>query len=93
MSEPQQIQISLEPNIFTISNINLNATEEEFTLLLMSGSNARQYSLSPKHAKRFSMLLQKSIADYEKQHGELKTELPTITNQTESKKFGFQAQE
>ena len=92
MAEPQQIQINLEPNVHTITNINLNPSEEEFILLLMSGNNARQYSLNPKHAKRFSMLLQKSIEEYEQKFGELKTELPKVTNQTEAKKFGFQAE-
>ncbi len=89
MAEPQPIQISLEPNVSTITNINLNPGEEEFILLLMSGNNARQYSLSPKHAKRFSMLLQKSIEEYEQKFGELKTELPQVNNQTEAKKIGF----
>ncbi len=92
MAEQQQIQINLEPNVHTITNINLNPTEEEFILMLMSGNNARQYSMNPKHAKRFSMLLQNAIAEYEKKFGELKTELPTVNNQTETKKFGFQAE-
>lgn len=94
MSEPQQIQVNLEPNVFTISNINLNAGEEEFVMLLMSGNNARQYSLAPKHAKRFAMVLNNAIEAYEKQYGELKTELPKAQpNQTEVKKFGFQPQD
>ena len=92
MPEQQQIQINLEPNVHTITNINLNPGEEEFILLIMSGNNARQYSMNPKHAKRFSMLLQNAINEYEKKFGELKTELPTVNNnQTETKKFGFQA--
>ncbi len=94
MPEQQQIQINLEPNVFTISNINLNAGEEEFIMLLMSGNNARQYSLAPKHAKRFAMVLNNAIEAYEKQYGELKTELPKAQpNQTQQKPMGFQTEE
>ncbi len=93
MSEEQTIQINVEPNLIAISGVRVLPTEEEFNLQILSGNMMRQYSMSPKHAKRLSMLLNNSIAEYESKFGELKTELPTVNNQTETKKFGFNVEE
>lgn len=35
-----------------------------------------RFALTPKHAKRFKLLLDKTLEEYEKRNGELKTELP-----------------
>ncbi len=93
MPEQQPIPMNLDPNAYTITNISVGHSEEDFTLQIASGNQLRLYTLSPKHAKPAMMLLQKNIEDYEQKFGKLKTELPTVTNQTETKKFGFNVDE
>lgn len=64
--------------------------EENFHLVLSSGRQLTEYSLSPKHAKRLLMLLQLNIDLYEKLFGELKTSLPVAKKDTgQQKKIGF----
>lgn len=90
-----------EPNLVKLEDVHFALTqafvlfgEEEFLIALVSGSLGRQYHLSPKHAKRLYLRLQQQIQSYERQFGELKTELPTGTGQaTGGKSFGFQVQE
>jgi len=41
---------------------------------LRSGTQASIYSLTPQHAKRLQQYLAHQIADFEKQHGEIKAE-------------------
>ncbi len=93
MSEQEQIKIALEPTAIYANGIFITPQEEEFRIQIVSGHIAREYVLSPKHAKRVSLLLQKQIADYESKFGQLKTELPTIPNQTQPKKIGFAVEE
>lgn len=89
----EQKQIQLEPNAHFVSGITIASTEEEFILHIISGHTARNYTLTPKHAKRVLMLLQKTVSDYESKFGELTTKLPEAPNQTQSKKIGFSTEE
>ena len=89
MNEPTPVPINLDPNIYTISNVNIGSSEEEFTIQIASGNQLRQYSLSPKHAKRLSLLLVKVLEGYEKTFGTLITQLPEVPKETEKKSFGF----
>lgn len=93
MAEQQPIQINLEPIAFSVTNVSISHNGEEFAIHMISGNQARLYNINPKHAKRVMMLLQNTIKDYEDKFGELKTELPTVNNQTENKKFGFNIEE
>jgi hypothetical protein len=91
MEENQQIQINMDLQLFSLSNVNVAFDEENFALVLMSGNSARRYVASPKHAKRLMLLLQSKIAEYEKSFGELKTSLPSVKNESSKKEkaFGF----
>ena len=89
MNEPTPIPMNLDPNAYAISNVSIASSEEDFGITITSGNQVRFYNLSPKHAKRVMLLLQKEVANYETKFGELLTELPTVPNQTEKKTFGF----
>lgn len=70
--------------------VNMMYNEEGFNFLITSGNQGRQFTATPKHAKRISMLLEKQIKEYEKQFGEIKTQLPEIPKQSqEENKIGF----
>jgi len=71
-------EIKAEPNIYHLSNVKLAFNEENFLLLLESGSQIYQFQLHPKHAKRILLRLTEKIGEYEKKFGELKTDLPPI---------------
>lgn len=83
--EQKEIKINLDPNVYTIGNINISFDEEQFVFTIFSGNQARRFSVSPKHAKRVFLLLQKQIVDYEKKFGTLETRLP---EKMETKKEG-----
>ena len=86
----QQIQVNLDPNIYFITMVNMLFNEEGFNFLITSGNQGRQFTATPKHAKRISMLLEKQIKEYEKQFGEIKTQLPEMPKQSqEENKLGF----
>jgi hypothetical protein len=88
--EPQAIQINLDPNLYAITNVNIISDEEMFHLMIMSGNQGRQFTATPKHAKRIYLLLTKQIEEYEKKFGEIKTQLPERPkNTTEEPKVGF----
>jgi hypothetical protein len=65
--------------------------EEMFHFLLTSANQGRQFVATPKHAKRIALLLNQQIAAFEKQFGEIKTQLPTNKPQEtkEETKLGF----
>lgn len=81
--------IALEPSEHAIANINVAWDEELFHIMLQSGPSGRLYAISPKHAKRFLLLLQREIEKYEKKFGMLTTELPEIKTGTGPKGLGF----
>ncbi len=89
METPQQIQMNLDPNMYALSGVRIIPNEEEFILQTVTGSQMRQYSMTPKHAKRLLLLLTSTVKDYEDKFGELITQLPEVVNQTEKKEFGF----
>ncbi len=74
--QQKQIQLNVDPNAYYISMVNMRFDEEGFHFLLASGNQGRQFMASPKHAKRIYLLLKQQIENYEKQFGEIKTQLP-----------------
>lgn len=90
-----QIQINMDPNSYMITMVNMGFDEEMFHFLITSGNQGRQFTASPKHAKRIYLLLQKQIEEYEKKFGEIKTQLPSgpvpggPKNTSENPKLGF----
>jgi len=88
--EQPQVQISLDPNSYAITNVNIASDEEMFHLLITSGNQGRQFTVTPKHAKRIYLLLKQQIELYEKKFGEIKTQLPQAQdNKSEETKVGF----
>jgi len=88
--EQKQIQINLDPNVYMITMMSMAFNEEHFNFLITSGNQGRQFTATPKHAKRIYMLLKQQVEAYEKQFGEIKTELPQRTQTTqEENKVGF----
>lgn len=75
--ETQAIQINLDPNSYAITNVSIASDEEMFHFFITSGNQGRQFTSTPKHAKRIYLLLKQQLETYEKQFGEIKTQLPT----------------
>ncbi len=61
------------PKLFCES-INLGFTPEYFVIGLSSGSQGTIYTLTPQHVKRLEQYLKHQIAEYQKEHGEIKAE-------------------
>src|SRR6185369_15200137 len=76
MDQPKEIPVNFEPFITALTGANILFDEEQFIFVLQSGNFMRRYSLNPKHAKRFMLLLEKQIGEYEKANGKLNTALP-----------------
>ena len=90
--EQPQIQINMDPNSYMITMVNMGFDEEMFHFMITSANQGRQFSATPKHAKRIYLLLKQQIENYEKQFGEIKTQLPSMPqnpNSTEDPKLGF----
>lgn len=88
--QPQQIQLGVDPNAYTITSMNMGFDEEMFHFLIASGNQGRQFISTPKHAKRIYLLLKQQIEEYEKKFGELKTQLPQRPQFTQDEKpVGF----
>ena len=88
--ESQQIQLNVDPNVYLITLMNMGFNEEFFNFLIASGNQGRQFSATPKHAKRIYLLLKQQIENYEKQFGEIITKLPERPQTTqEENKLGF----
>jgi len=69
----KQDDLKHAPKLFCES-ITVAFTSEFFVMGLSSGTQASIYSLTPQHAKRLQQYLAHQIADFEKQHGEIKAE-------------------
>ena len=90
----QQVQINLDPNSYMITMMNMGFDEEMFHFLVTSANQGRQFVATPKHSKRIYLLLKQQIENYEKQFGEIKTQLPDPKgtppkNSAEEPKVGF----
>lgn len=59
------------PKLFCES-ISVGYTPEYFVMGLTSGAQGSIYSLTPQHTKRLVQYLSHQIAEYEKEHGEIK---------------------
>lgn len=55
-------------------NIRFGYSPEFFIMGLSSGTQTSVYSLTPQHTKRLLKYLAHEIAQFEKQHGEIKAE-------------------
>jgi hypothetical protein len=91
MDQSKEIPLNFEPFITALTGANILFDEEQFIFIMQSGNFMRRYALTPKHAKRFTLLLEKQVADYEKANGKLDTELPQIGAKlsTGEDSFGF----
>jgi hypothetical protein len=58
-------------------NVNMAFNEEFFLFVFTSGNRQTEYALTPKHAKRLLMLLERNIRQYEEKLGVLDTRLPS----------------
>ena len=64
--EQKEIKINLDPNLYAVVNVSIAFDEEQFVFTIFSGNQARRFSVSPKHAKRILLLLEKQISEYKK---------------------------
>ena len=86
------IKVNLDPVLYSVNNVMIAFSEEEFVFNIFSGNQARRFVASPKHAKRIFLLLEKQIGDYEKKFGKLETKLPERmgTGREKEEPLGFQ---
>jgi hypothetical protein len=91
MTEELKFPLQLALEDIGITDFAVQANEEQFILQITGGALIRRYHVSPKHAKRILLLLQRWIGAFEDKFGELKTALPEATQ--EEKKIGFQVQD
>ena len=89
VEEQKVIKVNLDPILYTITNVNIGFSEEEFIFTIFSGNQARRFSATPKHAKRISLLLEKRIDEYEKKFGKVETQLPERMGTEREKPIGF----
>jgi len=82
----------VETGMYYLTGATIALSEEDIRFLLSSHNTSQYYALSPKHAKRFLLLLKSKIDEYEKKYGELKVKHPMLTPRKESKKLGFSFQ-
>jgi hypothetical protein len=75
--QQHQMPISVDPNIYALTNVSIISNDEDFLFALTSGAQIKQFLANPKHAKRIYLLLKQQVENYEKQFGEIKTQLPT----------------
>ena len=74
------------PKVFCES-INVAFTPEFFVMSLSSGYQSSIYSLTPQHMKRLQQYLTHQVAEYEKSHGEVKTQWsPNIVSPLQPRK-------
>lgn len=75
-------------------NVLVNFDKENFQMLMMSGGPARLYVVSPEHAKRIKLLLERQLEAYEKKFNrKIDTSLPTAAPATADEEVGFKVQE
>jgi hypothetical protein len=87
------IQFQARPEIPFVTNIQVSVSEEFAIFNIFSGNQVYRFALTPEHAKRVLLLLEKEIGKFEVKHGEIKTSLPEAQEQgKEGTSIGFQAQ-
>lgn len=68
-------------------SINVAFTPEFFVMSLSSGDQSSIYSLTPQHMKRLQQYLTHQVSEYEKAHGEVKTQWnPNIVSPLQPKR-------
>jgi hypothetical protein len=72
---PKPTHVALEDKTLALTDMQIGFDEELFVFLPVAGSRGVQYHLSPKHAKRFSILLAQSVKSYEQMYGTLETKV------------------
>ena len=87
--ETKQIKVNLDPTLYALSNVNIGFNEEVFDFLMISGNQARQFRVSPNHAKRIFLLLERQIREYEKKFKKIEAELPEKMETSSEEKIGF----
>ncbi|PIQ07460.1 MAG: hypothetical protein COW72_00230 [Candidatus Nealsonbacteria bacterium CG18_big_fil_WC_8_21_14_2_50_37_10] len=87
--EQKEIKINLDPNLYAVVNVSIAFDEEQFVFTIFSGNQARRFSVSPKHAKRILLLLEKQISEYKKKFGILETKLPEKMETRKEEPLGF----
>ena len=87
--KPKEIKVNLDPNLYALTFVKISFAEEHFQFLLNAGNQARQFLATPKHSKRIHLLLERSIAQYEKQFGKIETHLPKKKEATQEQELGF----
>ncbi len=75
--------------IYYATYSSVSHTEEEFRLHITSQASGRLYAMHPKHAKRLLMTLEKHILNYEKEFGQIKTEIKPPLETALDRKLGF----
>ena len=88
MAEEQQIPIQVNTTVLALTNLGLVFDEEHFVLQLTSGNQMTRYLVTPKHAKRILMLLQRELEKHEDKFGKLDAKLPEKGSAPE-KRMGF----
>jgi hypothetical protein len=91
----QQQQIAIDGHAHALMNVMVNFDEENFQMLMMSGGPARLYVVSPQHAKRVKLLLERQLEQYEKKYSKkIDASLPTAATQaTTDEEVGFKVKE
>lgn len=87
--EQKEIKINLDPNLYAVVNVSIAFDEEQFVFTIFSGNQARQFSTSPKHAKRILLLLENQVSEYEKKFGILEAKLPEKMETGKKEPLGF----
>jgi hypothetical protein len=72
---PKPTHVALEDKTLALTDMQIGFDEELFVFLPVAGNRGVQYHLSPKHAKRISILLTQSIKSYEDKYGTLETKV------------------
>lgn len=62
--------------------------EESFRFIAISGNKGRQFQVTPAHAKRIKMLLEREIEEYEETNGEIEASLPDNGEEKVTESFG-----
>ncbi len=88
MAEDKQ-QFQAKPEVPFITNLQVSFSQEYAVLNVFSGNQVYRFALTPEHAKRIKMLLEKQLESFEEKHGELDTKLPETPEGQEQEGSGI----